>query len=376
MSRYEERLTSDKTVIRERVVVVGGRVERAVSDAVAALLVRDRAAANRIVLGDLPINREIRAIDRLCHAFVARHLPSAGHLRFVSSVLQMNVALERVGDYAVTISRESVQLAENPPDDLARELSALCSEVCGSLRQALLAFAKQDAELARKAKPIARKGEARYGRTLHDVLTKGIGRSLPDTFGLLTVFSKLERVSDQAKNVCEETLFEVTGETKPPKRYKILFVDDDCTRLAPLAVGLARKAFPESGDYQCAGQAVGEKIGPDLESLAERLGLDLGGIRPTALDASREALEDYHVVVCLTPGAEGAIAVVPYSTALLTWNSAPPPASGKAMGETSQEAAGVAGRQASGEAGLHEVAKVLTGEIRELMATMRGAEAV
>jgi len=355
MSRYEERLTSDKSAIRERVVAVGGRVERAVSDAVAALVARDRASAYRIVLGDLPINREIRAIDRLCHAFVARHLPSAGHLRFVSSVLQMNVALERVGDYAVTISREAVQLADSPPDELARELTALCSEVCGILRQAMLAFAKQDAELARKAKPLSRNVDARYGQTLHAALDKGIGRSLSDTFRLLTVFSKLERVSDQAKNVCEETLFEVTGETKPPKRYVVLFVDDDSTCLAPLAAVLAGKAFPESGAYSCAGHTPGEALAPQLEVLASQLGLDLGGVRPTKLDASREALKDYHVVVCLTPGAEARIPVVPYATALLTWNPSP-----------KGESEGV---------GLEAIAKVLTSEIRELMTTMRGTEA-
>lgn len=353
MSRYEERLTSDKTAIRERVVAVGGRVERAVSDAVAALVVRDRPSAYRLVLGDLPINREIRAIDRLCHAFVARHLPSAGHLRFVSSVLQMNVALERVGDYAVSISREAVQLKEDPPEEVAREITALCSEVCGILRQAILAFAKQDAELARKAKPLARKVDARYGHTLQQVLEKGIGRSLPDTFALLTVFSKLERVSDQAKNVCEETLFELTGETKPPKRYKVLFVDDDCTRLAPLAAALARKAFPESGEYDIAGHAPGAALAPELESLAEKLGVDLSGVHPAPLDATRQALEKYHVVVCLTPKAEAQIAVVPYATALLTWTPSTP----------------------DGDARLEIAARELTGEIRELMTTMRGAEA-
>ncbi len=355
MSRYEERLTADKTAIRERVTAVGGTVERAVSDAVAALVARDRPAAYRIVLGDLPVNREIRDIDRLCHAFVARHLPSAGHLRFVSSVLQMNVALERVGDYAVTIARETVQLAKDPPEDLAREISALGSEVCSILRQAMHAFAKQDAELARKAKPLAGKVDARYGKTLSEVLRQGIDRSLPDTFALLTVFSKLERVSDQAKNICEETLFEITGETKPPKRYKVLFVDDDGTRLAPLAAALAHKAFPESGEYTSAGHAPGDKLAPELQALAAKLALDLAGLGPTALSASREALEEYHVVVCLTPGAEAHIPVVPYSTALLRWNASP--------------------ADTGADGGLEASARMLTGEIRDLMTTMRGAGA-
>jgi phosphate transport system protein len=360
MSRYEERLTADKTAIRERVVAIGGTVERAVSDAVAALVARDRAAAYRIVLGDLPINREIREIDRLCHAFVARHLPSAGHLRFVSSVLQMNVALERVGDYAVTIAREAVQLAQDPPEELARELTALGSEVCNILRQAMHAFAKQDAELARKARPLAHQVDARYGKTLTEVLTKGIDRSLPDTFALLTVFSKLERVSDQAKNISEETLFEITGETKPPKRYKILFVDDDCTRLAPLAVALAKKAFPESGEYAAAGHAPGAKLAPALEAVAEKLALDLGGLAPRPLDARHVAIEGYHVVVCLTAEAEAQFKVVPYSTALLRWAALSPSA---------------AQEDAASADDLEAVARVLAGEIRDLMTTMRGAGA-
>jgi phosphate transport system protein len=353
MSRYEERLAADKTAIRERVAAIGERVEKAIADAVQTLIARDRPAAYRIVLGDLPINREVRAIDRLCHAFVARHLPSAGHLRFVSSVLQMNVALERIGDYAVTIAREAVQLTDDPPAEIAAELSALSTEVCGILRKAMKAFANQDADLARTAKPLARKVDRSYGHMLHDLINKGVGRPLADTYALLTVFSKLERVSDQAKNICEETLFELTGETKPPKRYRILFVDEDCTTLAPLAEALARKAFPQSGHYDCAGFAAGDGLSPELSALADEIGLDLSSVRPAALQTSREALEDYHVIVCLTPEAETHIPVVPYATVLLRWDL--PPVSAKS--------------------GLVSVGHQLADEIQALMVTMRGSEA-
>ena len=103
MSGYEQRLAEDKAEIRRRVVDVGARVEKAVSSAVDALLSHDRAGAYRLVLEDLPINREVRALNQRCHAFIARHIPSAGHLRFVSSVLQMNVALERIEHRTVCI---------------------------------------------------------------------------------------------------------------------------------------------------------------------------------------------------------------------------------------------------------------------------------
>ena len=112
MTHYEERLEEDLAHLREGVVAVGEKVQHAMEHAVRALLQGDRELAYATVLGDLPINRDVRALDRQCHVFVARHLPSSGHLRFVSSVMRLNVALERIGDYAVAISREAVQLTE------------------------------------------------------------------------------------------------------------------------------------------------------------------------------------------------------------------------------------------------------------------------
>ena len=57
----------------------------------------DNELAYLTVLGDNPINRNSRKLDSLCHAFIARHLPSAGHLRLMSSIVRVNVALERIG---------------------------------------------------------------------------------------------------------------------------------------------------------------------------------------------------------------------------------------------------------------------------------------
>lgn len=360
MSRYEERLASDRTEIRTRVVGVGRQVCAAVNEAVDALLARDRARSAAVVLGDLPINREVRAIDKLCHAFVARHLPSAGHLRFVSSVLQVNIALERIGDYAVTIAREAVQLMAVPEGQIAEDLKKLRDEATAILGQAIRAIDQQDAELARATKPRTKDVEQLYARTFRRLTREGGELPLADAFALLMVFSRLERVSDQAKNLCEETLFALTGETKPPKRYKILFVDARDTLIGPLAVALARKAFPESGEYSSAGFQAGDALAPELEAVAESLSLDISGLAPKPLRADRETLEQYHVVVCLTQDASRHIPEIPYATVLLEWDL--PRLSDPGVGATL-------------DARLREIVKRLGAEIRDLMVTMRGEEA-
>jgi hypothetical protein len=189
---------------------------------------------------------------------------------------------------------------------------------------------------------------------------EGAELPLKDAFGLLLVFSRLHRVSDQAKNLCEETLFALTGETKPPKRYQILFVDARDTIIGPLAVALARKAFPESGDYYSAGFQAGDQLAPELEALADDYSLDLSGLTPTPLKSDREALEKYHVVVCLTPDASRHIPHVPYATALLEWEL--PRLSDPGVGSTL-------------DTRLREITQRLSSDIRDLMVTMRGEEA-
>lgn len=359
MSGYEQRLAADKNEIRQRIGTIGDRVQRAVLEAVEALLARDEAACSRIMIGDLPINREVRAIDKLCHAFVARHLPSAGHLRFVSSVLQMNVALERVGDYAVTIAREGLQLRSAPPERLAEELLKFSRQSCEQLERATLAFTQRDADLARATKPRTREIGQQYSHIFRRLVENEGKLPTADLFAVLTVFHRVERVSDQAKNLCEETLFEVLGETKPPKRYSIHFVDARSTLVAPLAAALGSKAFPESGKFTCSGFQPGTSLAPELQSVAVDLGLDLTGIAPTALETGRDQLGQHHVIVCLSGEARKHIAELPYATALFVWEL-------PAWSEGPAETLGLR---------LKELAQFLGLQLRELMVTMRGEDA-
>jgi phosphate transport system protein len=73
------------------------------------------------------------------------------------------------------------------------------------------------------------------------VNAKGENFSIEDLFAYLGVFNSLERVSDQAKNICEETVFAVTGQTKASKVFRILFLDEDNTLLGPIAETVAGK---------------------------------------------------------------------------------------------------------------------------------------
>ena len=149
MTHYEERLDKDLSDIRAQIAEMAGLVDTAVKDAMHALQTGNTKLAAATVLNDHPINRMMRKIDAMCHKFIALHLPSAGHLRLLSSVIRANIELERIGDYAVTICREALQLSTPPHGHLATELERVGSETQSMLQSAIEAFNELNAEKAR-----------------------------------------------------------------------------------------------------------------------------------------------------------------------------------------------------------------------------------
>ena len=301
MSHYEERLQQDLGDIRGRIEAIGTTVEEAFKKAVHAFLVGDVDAAGDVILGDRPVNRETQRIDHLCHTFVVRHLPSAGHLRFVSSVLRLSVELERIGDYAVTIGREAAQISEKPPGAMLHDIELIAGQASEVLNQSLQAFKEGNAELAKGTMAMADLVRATFQRAFLDLLSAGKKKKRPvkDLFALLVVLTAIGRVADQAKNICEQVVFAITGEVKSERIYKILFLDrrNDC--LSQIAEAFASKAFPNSGEYTSAGWEPAGRLNSQCSQFLDRSGYSVKNLEPKAMPTLPDEVGEYHLVIGL-----------------------------------------------------------------------------
>ena len=324
MSHYEERLERDLNRIRAEVSKLAQLVEVAVRNSVHALLTGNEAVASATILADGHINRAMRHIDSLCHSFVAVHLPSAGHLRLVSSVLRTNILLERIGDYAVTICREASQLSAIPQASIARGVEVLANDVKHMLHQAVVAFETGNAELARGTMAMAGQAQDTFIALFDDLLDGEASCSLRDRFAIFVVLHRLERMSDQAKNLCEETVFAVTGEAKVAKVYRILFLDEDNCGLSLMAEGIAKKNFSDSGDYSSAGRTAGNEANVAMRDFMASRGVDLGDVVPGRLDLTPAELAEFHVIISLQGPVKSYVEAIPFHTVGLSWDVGEP----------------------------------------------------
>jgi protein-tyrosine-phosphatase len=145
--------------------------------------------------------------------------------------------------------------------------------------------------------------------------------SLTERFAVFSVYHRLERIADQAKNLCEQTVFTVSGEGKASKVYQILFIDDDNSCLSQLAEAVARKHFPEAGKYvSVAGRGAAETLSSGLSEFMDSHGMDASKARPKAYDMTPAELNRFHVIVSLKSPVSTYIEKIPFQTTALKWS--------------------------------------------------------
>ena len=94
-----------------KVAEMGGLAERQITDAIAALIKRDTAQAERVMAIDTNIDALQREIEEKGILIIARRQPMAVDLREVVGALRVSNDLERIGDLAKNIGKRVIALS-------------------------------------------------------------------------------------------------------------------------------------------------------------------------------------------------------------------------------------------------------------------------
>lgn len=324
-SHLELSLQRDMERIRDQVLAMGQMVVKSLRDCMDALAGRNLKLAYGIILRDQRIDEREKAVDRLCLDFIVRQQPVAGHLRFVYTAIKTNADLERVGDYAESIARQILKLADfpdqtPPPTHRVMELAELAIPL---LHDAVQAFANRDVSRAgdvirsdMAVDDLRARTNAEYLRMLRE---GSISLDVMDP--LMNIVRRLERVADQAVDIALDVLYMCTGQdARHPgaDAYRILFADEynSCrSRMAEMisqAMNLPRFVFCSAG---LEARPVDEKT---LNFMREK-GFDLACAPPRSIDQVPN-FEHYQVIVLLAPEVRRALPPHPAKPVFLDWS--------------------------------------------------------
>jgi len=199
--------------VRNRVLTMGGLVEKNVSEAIEALVKGDVELGRMAAKSDYQVNRMELSIDEECSRILARRQPAAMDLRLVMTVIKTITDLERVGDKAEKIGRLAIELANQERLEKYKELRYMGELAREALHHALDSFARMDVELAMQVVRGDDVIDDAYDGLTRQLVTYMMEdpRNIRRGIDVLWCARALERVGDHAKNIAEYVVYMVLG---------------------------------------------------------------------------------------------------------------------------------------------------------------------
>jgi phosphate transport system protein len=192
----------------------GELVLRALRGSLGALSRQDSELADEVIAFDDEVDALHIGIEEGIQSLLARQTPVAIDLRNVLAVLHINLHLERMADYCVTVAKLVKLVAEMPPDPaLTEALEEMGTRGEEMIRVALDSFAERDVAQAESLVEMDELIDRANIRAVHQIMDIGDDYERRE-WGLrmLIVSRCLERIGDHAVDIGEQTAFLVSGE--------------------------------------------------------------------------------------------------------------------------------------------------------------------
>ncbi|MBZ5553425.1 MAG: phosphate signaling complex protein PhoU [Acidobacteriia bacterium] len=203
----------DLSELKQKLLAMGSLVERALHQAIKALVERDAQLGLQVFEGEEAINMLQIEIDDRAMRLLALQQPMATDLRLIASAVKINNDLERIGDLCVNIAQRVLSLINQPPISPMIDLPRMAALAEKMLHDGLDAFVNRNADLARNVL----ESDDKVDRLRDDIFQELVRfmTSHPDAvqrgIDLLLISRNIERVADHATNVAEDVIYVVAG---------------------------------------------------------------------------------------------------------------------------------------------------------------------
>ncbi|WP_290033213.1 phosphate signaling complex protein PhoU [Ligilactobacillus cholophilus] len=186
----------------------------------------DQKLAEETIDRDETINDNEISLEERALKVIALQQPVARDFRKIISILKASSDLERIGDHAIMIARETIRLkGQNRIEEVENMISEMTANIRSMLEQSLDAIIQNNTEEAQKiAKSDSEIDEQYYNiyQLLIEIMKRETSTAVATT-SYLMVIRMLERIGDHIVNLCEWVIYDKTGklrELNPGKLHR------------------------------------------------------------------------------------------------------------------------------------------------------------
>jgi len=201
--------------LREKVLLMGGKVEDQLNKAIQALTKADVELSDTVVEEDNSVNSLELEIDENLSSIIARRQPIAIDLRTLLAISKITTDLERIGDEASKIARMTKLIYKSehlqfPKVTIVKSIGNLASDM---LQKSLDSFARLDVKASFSVLESDYEVNEQFQLIIRKLITFVLEdpRTISAALELLTIAKAYERIGDHSKNISEHVVYLVKG---------------------------------------------------------------------------------------------------------------------------------------------------------------------
>ena len=207
-------LDREQREIKDTLLRASSLVQVAIGSTVEALDTHDAARAQAVVDGDVAVNAMTAAAIEEVVSTIATQSPVARDLRFLLTLYDVAIELERIGDYVANVAKRVRDLAPEPSLSAnagVAQMGRLGGEILADVMRALV---DSDVEQARRTAARDDEMDVLYHRAIDETLAlaKQDPGNVERATRLQFAAHYMERIGDRVTNIAENVVFLATAE--------------------------------------------------------------------------------------------------------------------------------------------------------------------
>ncbi|MBD8015701.1 MULTISPECIES: phosphate signaling complex protein PhoU [Planococcus] len=209
-----EKFDVELKTAQEELIVLSTMAVNALSKSMEALVTQDVDAALEVIEDDKDINQMEEFINDRVILLIAKQSPVATDLRRLIVTIKVASDMERVGDYAVNIAKETIRIGKQELLPQIGHIQQMQKLAVAMLRQVIDAFVEEDIVKAKEIAELDDQVDELYGDVIRRLMREG-GEN-PEKLSQITqlafISRYMERSADHATNIAEQLFYLVRGQ--------------------------------------------------------------------------------------------------------------------------------------------------------------------
>lgn len=177
-----------------------------------AFLQKDIDLALQVIETDLQVNRLEELINDRVILLIAKQQPVATDLRRLIVVIKAAADMERIGDYAVNIAKETIRIGKEAFVTSVEPMEEMFHKTVSMLRQIVEAFIEENTTKAKEIAKLDDEVDDLYGNTIGNLMKLNVSNEhVAQVTNLSFICRYIERSADHATNIAEHLFYLVKG---------------------------------------------------------------------------------------------------------------------------------------------------------------------